>query len=125
MKLFTAIFLLITLSTTISFAQDAIGTNDFQEVLKKEMTIKKSYSYYQKAIFNTESHEEFIIDFQEIPVNLKSVKLLDENANIILEEDVQNLPSDALYELNIPNGAHTYTLQVDSYTTSFFIPLNN
>ena len=126
MKFFTSI-LLVTSALFISnnsFAQDAIGTHDFQEILKMEISIKKGFTSYQSAIFETESQANIIIDFQEIPVNLKSIKVLDKDANIIYSEDVQNLPVNALYELDLTKfSTGLYTIQLDSYNSSFFINL--
>ena len=126
MKLLSsALVLAIALFTTnLATAQLSVGTHDFQEVVKMEISIKKGFTSYQKAIFETESQSDIIIDFQEIPVNLKTIKVLDKDANIVYTEDVQNLPVDALYELNmskLPKGH--YTLQLDSYNSTFFMDL--
>ncbi len=126
MKLLSsALVLTIALFTTnLATAQLSVGTHDFQEVVKMEISIKKGFTSYQKAIFETESQSDIIIDFQEIPVNLKTIKVLDKDANIVYTEDVQNLPVDALYELNmskLPKGQ--YTLQLDSYNSTFFMDL--
>jgi len=121
----SALVLIIALFTTnLASAQLSIGTHDFQEVVKMEISIKKGFTSYQKAIYETESQSDIIIDFQEIPVNLKTIKVLDKDANIVYTEDVQNLPVDALYELDmskLPKGS--YTLQLDAYTSTFFIDL--
>ncbi len=121
----SALVLIIALFTTnLASAQLSVGTHDFQEVVKMEISIKKGFTSYQKAIYETESQSDIIIDFQEIPVNLKTIKVLDKDANIVYTEDVQNLPVDALYELDmskLPKGS--YTLQLDAYTSTFFIDL--
>ncbi|HHB79230.1 MAG TPA: hypothetical protein ENK85_08355 [Saprospiraceae bacterium] len=121
----SALILFIAFSfSNRALAQSSVGIHDFQEVVKMEMSIMKGFTSYQKAIFETDSQNDIIIDFQEIPVNLKTIKVLDNEANIVYTEDVQNLAVNALYELDMsayPKGH--YTLQLDAYTSSFFIDL--
>ncbi len=126
MKFFTSL-LLVTFALFItenSFAQASVGNRDFEDILKMEISFKKGFTTYQKAIFQTESQANIIIDFQEIPINLKSIKVLDEDAHIVFSEDVQSLPVDALYELDLSKFTPgSYTIQLDSYKSSFFIDL--
>ena len=121
----STLVLIIALTTTnLATAQWSVGRLEFQEVVKMEVSIMKGFTSYQKAIFETESQSDIIIDFEEINVNLKTIKVLDRNANIVYTEDVQNLPVNALYELDMskfPKGQ--YTLQLDAYTSTFFIDL--
>ena len=120
----TLVLIIALFTTNLATAQFSVGNHDFQEVIKMEVSIKKGFTSYQKAIFETESQSDIIIDFQEIPVNLKTIKVLDKDANIVYTEDVQSLSVNALYELDMskfPKGQ--YTLQLDAYTSTFFIDL--
>lgn len=122
----TLVLIIALFTTNLATAQLSVGTHDFQKVVKMEISIQKGFTSYQRAIFETESQSDIIIDFQEIPVNLKTIKVLDKDANIVYTEDVQNLPVDALYELDMSKlSKGQYTLQLDAYTSTFFIDLPN
>ncbi len=127
MKFFTAIILFISLTfTTSATAQSFAEIVDYKKIVKLEMDIMKGFGTYQHTIFEAESYDNFIVDFQEIPVNLKSIKLLDADANIVYIENVSNLATDSLYELDLSKfTGSNYTLQLDSYTSTYFIDLSD
>ena len=127
MKFFTTIILFaaLTLTTSLS-AQSSADLTDYKKIVKLEMNIMKGFGTYQHTIFEAESQDNFIVDFQEIPINLKTVSLLDANANIVFTENVSNYATNALYEIDLTQFTNSnYTLQLDSYTTTFFIDLSN
>jgi len=125
MKLFATTLVFVTLFAFHGFGQSSVGQEDHYRIAKMEMDIMKGFGAYRNAIFETDESDSFIIDFQEIPFNLKAIKLLDENAHVIFVDDVRNLPVDALYELDLSKFPGTnYTLQLDTYNSSFFMDIS-
>ena len=69
------------------------------------------------SFFKDETNKVFYIDFESIDINLSEIIVKDEEGKIILEEAVNELPVDAIYELDcsqFQNGE--YIVELHSYT---------
>lgn len=70
------------------------------------------------SFFKDETSNFYYIDFESIDVNLNEIMVKDEQGNVLLEETVNNLPVDTIYELDcsqFQNGE--YIIELHSYTT--------
>lgn len=86
-----------------SFAQSTSSTIDSE---------KETFSF-----FKDDSSNYFYIDFESIDINLNEIVVKDDKGNIILEEEVNKLPVDTIFELDCSQYQHgKYVVELHSYT---------
>lgn len=69
------------------------------------------------ALYSDRENELLFIDFEQLSVNLKNVVLRNQEGQILFEEEVINLPVDAIYELDLSAYLPgTYRLELHGYT---------
>lgn len=69
------------------------------------------------AFFRDVENGLLFIDFEKLPVNLKEVMIRDRSGAIQLQEEVFELPVDAIYELDLGELAPgTYRIELHAYT---------
>ena len=69
------------------------------------------------AFFRDGENELLFIDFEKLPVNLKKVLIRDRSGAVLLQEDVFELPVDAIYEVDLGALAPgAYRIELHAYT---------
>jgi len=64
------------------------------------------------------------IDFSEIPVNLKSIQILNSKGDVFVNKVVYELPVNSLYEIDLTNfPGNDLVLEIQTFTDSRFIQL--
>ena len=99
---------------------------------KKHKASKESFGYeipsdtYQKAVYQSDDGTKVFIDFNEIPVNLKSIQVLNSNGDIFVNKVVFELPVNSLFEIDSTEfpGADL-VLEIQTFTDSRFVLLGS
>ena len=69
------------------------------------------------SFYSDEANRTYYIDFEKINVNLSDVIVKNENGEIVLKEDVLDLPVNTIYELDFNEwGNGTYHVELRSFT---------
>ena len=69
------------------------------------------------SFYADDDNRTFYIDFEKINVNLSDVVVKNESGKIVFKDDVEELPVNAIYELNFEElGIGDYTVELRSYT---------
>ncbi len=70
------------------------------------------------SFFHDAEHNTFYIDFETVDVNLSDLKVINESGEVVLQENLQNLPVNTIFELSLegyPVG--TYDVQIRTFTS--------
>ena len=99
---------------------------------KKQKASSESFGYeipsdtYRKAVYQSEDRTKVFIDFSEIPVNLKSIQVLNSHGDVFVNKSVYELPVNSLYEIDLTSfPANDLILEIQTFTDSRFIQLGN
>ena len=106
----TTIFLLFT---TASFSQLVNGASaPSAEEMSIETLESPDWSFYAD-----EDNRTFYIDFEKINVNLSDIVIKNSDGEIVFNEDVLELPVNAIYELNFEDyGKGDFVVELRSFT---------
>ena len=99
---------------------------------KKHKASSESFGYeipsgtYQKAIYQSDDRTKVFIDFNEIPVNLKSIQILNSKGDVFLNKVVFDLPVNSLYEIDLTDfPGSDLVLEIQTFTDSRFVLLGS
>jgi len=99
---------------------------------KKQKASSESFGYeiptdtYRKAVYQSDDNTKVFIDFSEIPVNIKSIQVLNSKGNVFLNKVVYELPVNSLYEIDLTNFLdNDLVLEIQTFTDSRFILLGS
>ncbi|HHB79462.1 MAG TPA: hypothetical protein ENK85_09555 [Saprospiraceae bacterium] len=119
-------FLLVAflmISTTQVFAYDP-------PTKKNKVTSSESFGYeiafetYRSAVYQSDDRQKVFVDFGEIPVNLKSIRVLNSTGDVLLTKIVYDLPVNSLYEIDLSQFSNDdLVLEIETFTDSRFITL--
>lgn len=88
----------------ISFANEA--TEELPEVQDENW-----------ALYADEENQVYYIDFESLKVNLSDIVVKDENGQVLLKDDVFELPVNTIYELDFSQyGSGRYDIELRSFT---------
>lgn len=103
---------LLFFSVTI-FAQSAASTSDFISS-SDELTELTNENW---SFFMDEENQVYYIDFETINVNLNDIVVRDKDGEILLREDVLELPVNTIYELDFSEyEPGEYNIELRSFT---------
>lgn len=112
--LFGCMIAFVCFGTTLS-AQSASNETDF---ITSTSTFTPS-SDDNWSFFHDEENHTYFIDFQTINLNLSEIVVKDSKNEIIVREDVIDLPVNSIFELDCSQFAKgEYTVELRSYTKS-------
>lgn len=107
--IFTAVFLIFSIfATAQSSPSGLLASND----ISPKGIVEEEWSFFYDA-----ENEIYYIDFETISLNLTKVKVIANNGNAVIADDVADLPVNTIYELDcsqLTNGS--YTVELHSYT---------
>ncbi|MDX1667177.1 MAG: hypothetical protein R3350_08105 [Saprospiraceae bacterium] len=71
-------------------------------------------------LYVDEENEFYYVDFQDFTFNINEIKLKGSEGQVLKEENVFDMPVDAIYELDMSQYAPgTYTLELKSFTRTY------
>ncbi len=80
----------------------------------------------KNAVLQSMDNAKVYIDFDDIPVNLKCIQLMDRNGKVLFKDAVNDFPVNGLYEVDLtPYAGQEIILEVQSYTDSRFFHLGS
>ncbi|MEL6863814.1 MAG: hypothetical protein AAFP19_05310 [Bacteroidota bacterium] len=69
------------------------------------------------SFYTDEENQVYYIDFETINVNLSDIIVRDAQGEILMKEDVLDLPVNTIYEIDFsPYGIGQYTIELRSFT---------
>lgn len=69
------------------------------------------------AIYADEENQIYYIDFENLSVNLSNISVRRKNGEVVLREDVFELPVNTIYEIDFSQfGAGQYDIELRSFT---------
>ena len=69
------------------------------------------------SFYADDDNRTFYVDFEKINVNLSDVVIKNKKGEIVFKDDVDELPVNAIYELNFEElGIGDYSVELRSYT---------
>ncbi len=78
----------------------------------KTVEISENWSFYAD-----DENQLYYIDFQNLKINLSNIVIKNENGQVLLKDDVFDLPVNTIYELDFSQyGAGTYEIELHSFT---------
>lgn len=81
---------------------------------------------FQDAVFQSDDNQQVFIDFDDIPVNLKSIQIMDSEGKELFKQTVYELSVSSLLEIDLSafqqNGL---VLEIQTFTDSRFIQLGD
>ncbi len=99
---------------------------------KKNKASSESFGYeiptdtYQKAVYQSDDRTKVFIDFGEIPVNLKSIQVLNSSGDVFINKVVYELPVNSLFEIDLTNfPGNDLVLEIQTFTDSRFVLLGS
>lgn len=112
-KFFLLFFLLFGFFNLLS-AQTSVSTlsSFFEDFTMNENGNDAEWTFY----LDTEN-KIYYIDFEAINVNLNDIKVINEVGDVVLNDNLWNLPVNTIYELNMKNfKPGNYKVQLRTYT---------
>ncbi len=104
--------LVLVFAMTFAEAQTTASTHfsSFENLANTESD--ENWSFYID-----EENQLYFIDFETINVNLSDIIVKSDEGEILLREDVFELPVNTIYEIDFsPYGAGTYHIELRSFT---------
>ena len=99
---------------------------------KKHKASSESFGYeipsdtYLKAVYQSDDRTKVFIDFSEIPVNLKSIQVLNGDGDVFVNKVVYELPVNSLFEIDLTDFPATdLVLEIQTFTDSRFVLLGS
>lgn len=112
-RIFFALSLLIFGFAQISFGQE---TANLQSDLPLSSELY-NHSNEDWTVYADEENNVFYIDFENLTVNLNDIVVRDEQGNIVLREEVFDLPVNTIYELDLSEyGPGTFQIELRAFT---------
>ncbi len=103
-------FVLLLFLSTATIAQSSASVNNYSE----DLTTLNSDNW---SFYIDEENKVYYIDFESISVNLSTIVLKNENGEVLLKDDVLDLPVNTIYELDFsPYGMGNYEVELRSFT---------
>lgn len=112
-KTYIVAFFLLFSAFSIN-AQNSIVDTNSEETSSTEIPIMESdkWTFY----LDNESNV-YYIDFETISVNLSEIKVKNESKEVVLEDELWDLPVNTIYELDFKGlEPGTYQVELSSYT---------
>ncbi len=107
--------LMILLFPLFSTAQSA--ENSTQISLNENNSLTESTTTTDWSFFSDEENQTYYIDFEKINVNLSDVIVKNETGDVLIKDNVYQLPVDTIYEVDLrPYGSGNYSIELRSYT---------
>ena len=107
----TCFFLAFSVFVTAQSSPSCIlASND----ISPKGIVEEEWSFFYDA-----ENEIYYIDFETISLNLTKVKVVANNGNAVIADNVADLPVNTIYELDcsqLTNGSYTVELHSVSYT---------
>ncbi len=99
---------------------------------KTKASAMESFGYeissatFQDAVFQSDDNQQVFIDFDDIPVNLKCIQIMDSDGKELFKQSVYKLSVSSLLEIDLSafqqNGL---VLEIQTFTDSRFIQLGD
>ncbi len=115
MKVYKSLFAFVILCFISSslFAQSiaSVDKNTFTGFTLTELP-DENWSFYKD-----EENQLYFIDFEKINYNLSEIIVKNENGEILIQDDVLDLPVNTIYEIDLSEfGAGDYHVELRSFT---------
>ena len=110
---FTLTLLLFTLIGSTLSAQSSANSSD-NLLLDTELVelTDENWSFYKD-----DENNIYYIDFEKIPFNLSDVIIKNDQGEVVLEDDVLELPVNTIYEIDFSQlGTGQYSVELRSFT---------
>jgi len=116
--------LLFFVGSNVMNAQTNLSTN-LEENLLASNTELLNLSDTDWSFYSDEENQLYYIDFETIQVNLSEVVVKNQEGEILLKDDVYDLPVNTIYELDFsPYGSGTYEVELRSFTKTIEKKIN-
>ena len=100
-----------------SFAQTTTANASRSFLPEAETTQLKEITTEDWSLFADEENRVYYIDFESLTVNLSDIIVKNENGEVVLKEDVFDLPVNTIYEIDYSNfKSGDYSLELRSFT---------
>jgi hypothetical protein len=113
----------LVLTAAITFAALFSNQTHAQSLasLNEDVTYAKALAIDKNdadwAFYADENNKKYFIDFDKLHIYLDKIEVVDEQENVIFTDNLWNIPSDALYELDCSNyQSGKYSLRLKSLT---------
>jgi len=113
MKSILSIFTLC-LFATLGFSQSLADVDNKIDNTEKLL----NFSADNWSFFHDTEHNTYFIDFETVDVNLSDLKVINSNEEVVIKENLQNLPVNTIYELSLegyPIGS--YRVEIRTFTS--------
>ncbi|MEM1322137.1 MAG: hypothetical protein AAGG75_17890 [Bacteroidota bacterium] len=110
----TLLFFLLTLISFSLQAQSTADLSNSNSLLEENLTemTDENWSFYVD-----EENQLYFIDFEKISVNLSNVVVRNAQGDVLLNDDVLDLPVNTIYEIDFSAyGAGDYQIELRSFT---------
>ena len=112
-KFFTFTLLVFLLGSTSSFAQTAATSNEDNLLANISNTEITDADW---SLYTDDENELLYIDFESIDVNLSTIVIKSEKDEVLIKEDVLDLPVNTIYEVDFSEfGPGVYTVEMKSF----------
>ncbi len=102
----------------------------FDPPTKKNSKTQSSFGYeiasstFQDAVYQSTDNRKVFIDFNEIPVNIKCIQVLNQNGDVFVKKNVYELPVNSLFEIDLSHfPSDNLVLEIQTFTDSRFMLL--
>lgn len=120
---FTLLFVLLFASTFTCFAQ----SSSFSETASLEASVNTTDNASllemdsdNWAVYADEENNLYYIDFESMSMNLSDIIVRDQTGEILLREDVFDLPVNTIYEIDFNQyGKGTFEIELRSFTDAY------
>ena len=107
-------FVLLCFISNSLFAQSiaSVGENSYASNFTLTELPDENWSFYKD-----EENQLYFIDFEKINYNLSEIIVKNENGEILIQDDVLDLPVNTIYEIDLSEfGAGDYHVELRSFT---------
>ncbi len=112
-KIFFALTLFMLSGVSFCLAQNTAGLSD---ALSENSELQNDVSE-DWTIYADEENKIFYIDFENLTVNLNDIIVRNEAGEIVLSEEVFDLPVNTIYEIDLSDQrAGTYFIELRAFT---------
>jgi len=99
---------------TVGFSQSLANLDNTVDNTEKLL----NFSAEDWSFFHDAEHNTFYIDFETVDVNLSDLKVINEEGEVVLQENLQTLPVNTIFELSLegyPLGQ--YRVEIRTFTS--------
>ena len=107
------VFLMVCLPLFTS----AQTTSTSSQINLNENNVQTTTTDPEWSFYSNDEARTYFIDFEKINVNLSDVIVKDEHGEILIKDNVYQLPVDTIYEVDFsPFGAGIYSIELRTFT---------